>query len=99
MMAKRFTHALGPRYCPHENKNGCQGSRFVAPEPKRLLQLRFFVQHMLACFGIEFHDLHFVRHGFFVLAGGVEMTRACSRFEFDFVAHDGFLWLEMLASG
>jgi hypothetical protein len=53
-----------------------------------LFQLGLFVHHMLASFGIELHDLHFLRHGAFVLAGRVEMTGSGSRFEFDFVAHD-----------
>ena len=31
---------------------------------------------MLASFGIEFHDRHFLGHGFLVLAGGVEVAGA-----------------------
>jgi hypothetical protein len=41
-----------------------------------LLQLGFFVFHMLASFGIKFHDRHFLGHGFFVFAGRVEVTGA-----------------------
>jgi hypothetical protein len=41
-----------------------------------LLQLGLFIHHMLASFGIKFHDLHFLRHGAFVFAGGIEMTGA-----------------------
>jgi len=60
------------------------------------LQFGFFVLHMLASFGIKFHDRHFLGHGFFVLAGGVEMTGTSRRFELDFLAsafgcHDEFL--------
>jgi hypothetical protein len=43
---------------------------------------------MLASFGIEFHDLHFLGHGAFIFAGGIEMTGASTGFEFDFIAHD-----------
>lgn len=59
-----------------------------------LLQLCLFVHHMLASFGIKFHDLHFLWHGAFVFAGGVKMTGASTGFEFDFIAHDfSFEWL------
>jgi len=53
-----------------------------------LLQLCFFIHHMFPSFRIKFHDLHFLGHGAFVFAGGVEMTGASSGFEFDFIAHD-----------
>ena len=43
-----------------------------------LLQLDFFVFHMLASLGIKFHDRHFFGHGFLVFAGGVEVTGAGS---------------------
>jgi hypothetical protein len=52
----------------------------------RLLDLGFFVHHVLACLGIELHDLHFCRHRALVLVGGVEVTRTCGRFQLDFVA-------------
>jgi hypothetical protein len=60
------------------------------------LQLGFFVFDMLASLGIKLHDRHFLGHGFFVLAGGVEMTGTSRRFELDFLAsafgsHDVFL--------
>jgi hypothetical protein len=40
-----------------------------------LLQFDFLVFNVLAHFGIKFHDQHFVRCGFLVLGGRVEMTR------------------------
>jgi hypothetical protein len=43
-----------------------------------LFQFDFFVFHVLACLGIKFHDQHFVRRGFLVFGGRVEMTRAGS---------------------
>jgi hypothetical protein len=51
-----------------------------------LLELDLFVFHVLACFGIKFHDQHFVGRGFLVFGGRVEMTRAGSRFQLDFFA-------------
>ena len=40
----------------------------------KLLDLRFFVDHVLAHYGIEFLDLHFVGHRALVLVGCVEVT-------------------------
>ncbi len=39
---------------------------------KKLFRLGLFIRHMLAGDGIEFADLHFFQHDFFVFAGGVE---------------------------
>jgi hypothetical protein len=41
-----------------------------------LLQLDFFVFHMLASFWIKFHDQHFVGRGLLVLGGRVKVTCA-----------------------
>jgi hypothetical protein len=41
---------------------------------------------MLASFGIKFLDQHFLGHGFFVLAGGVEVTGTRCGFQLDFFA-------------
>jgi hypothetical protein len=62
----------------------------------KLLQLGFFVFHVLASFGIKLHDRHFLGHGFLVFAGRVEVTGACAGFQLDFFAsafgcHDLFL--------
>jgi hypothetical protein len=46
---------------------------------------------MLARDGIKLLDLHFLGHRAFVFGGGVEVTRAGGRFEFDFFTHDRFL--------
>jgi hypothetical protein len=43
-----------------------------------LLQLDFFVFHMLASFRIKFHDQHFVGRGFLVFGGRVKVTCAGS---------------------
>jgi hypothetical protein len=63
---------------------------------KQSLELGFFVFHVLASFGIKFHDRHFLGHGLFVFAGGVEVTGSSRGFEFNFFAsafggHDEFL--------
>jgi hypothetical protein len=41
---------------------------------------------MLASFGVELHDRHFLGHGFLVFAGRIEMTGAGRRFQLDFFA-------------
>ena len=51
-----------------------------------LFEFHFLVLDMLASFGIKFHDQHLLGHRLLVLGRGVEMTRACSRFQLDFVA-------------
>jgi len=53
-----------------------------------LLNLGFFVDHVLAGNRIEFLDLELVRGGALVLVGRVEMAGAGRRFEFDFFTHD-----------
>jgi hypothetical protein len=66
---------------------------FYFEPAKKLFQLGLFVHYMLAGDGIEFADLHFFRHGFFVFAGGVEMAGTGAGFQFNFVAfacHDPF---------
>jgi hypothetical protein len=62
----------------------------------KLLQLGFFVFHVLASFGIKFHDRHFLGHGFLVFAGRVEVTGTGAGFQLYFFAsafgcHDLFL--------
>jgi hypothetical protein len=52
-----------------------------------LLQLGFLVCHMFASLGIVLLDLHFLGHGLLVLGGGIEVTGAGSRFEFDLFTH------------
>jgi hypothetical protein len=54
--------------------------------PANLLQLRFFVIHVLAGFGVKLFDQEFFGHGLLVFAGGVEVTRACCGFQLDFFA-------------
>lgn len=49
-------------------QNECLGRR------GGLFQLGLFVFNVLASFGIKLHDRHFLGHGFFVFAGGVEVT-------------------------
>lgn len=51
-----------------------------------LLDLCFFIRHVLAYFGIELHDLHFRRRGALVFGRRVEVTRTGGRFQLDFVA-------------
>jgi hypothetical protein len=55
-------------------KHCCQ-RLFVLTE---LLQLDFFVFHVLASFRIKFHDQHFVGRGFLVFGGRVKVTGAGS---------------------
>ena len=52
-----------------------------------LLQLGFLVDHVLAGNRVELFDFHLARHGPLVLGGGVEVTGAGGRFQFDLVAH------------
>jgi hypothetical protein len=59
---------------------------WMSREKIRLLDLGFLVGNMLADLGIKFHDLHFFRHRALVFGRGVEVTRACGRFQLDFVA-------------
>jgi hypothetical protein len=57
----------------------------------RLFQFGFLVDHMLARNRIEFLHLNLVRGSALVLVGGVKMTGAGGRFEFDFFTHDSLL--------
>jgi hypothetical protein len=59
---------------------------FLLGLPDQLLDLGFLVSDMLACLGIEFHDLHLFRHRALVLGSGVKVTSASGRFQLDFVA-------------
>ncbi len=61
---------------------------FYWGKPSTLLDFAFLVRHMLTGDGIKLLDFHFFGHGLFVLGGGVEVTRAGSRFQFNFFAHD-----------
>ena len=63
-----------------------QNGSFFNTAKIELLDLCFFVRHVLAYFGIEFHDLHFRRRGALVFGRRVEMTRTGGRFQLDFVA-------------
>jgi hypothetical protein len=51
-----------------------------------LFQLDLFVFHMLASFGIKFHDQHFLGHGFLVFRGRVEVTGVGCGLQLDFFA-------------
>ena len=57
-------------------------------EGRNLLDFAFFIDDMLADYRIKFLDLHLLRHVLFVLGGGVEVPRASTRDQFDFVTHD-----------
>ena len=67
-------------------KNGRLSDRFLFWKPAELLQLGFLVHHMLASLGIEFHDLHFLGHGPFVLGRSIEVAGSCRGFQLDFFA-------------
>jgi hypothetical protein len=45
-------------------------------EGRNLLDFAFFIDDMLADYGIKLFDLHLFRHVFLVLGGGVEMPRS-----------------------
>jgi hypothetical protein len=51
-----------------------------------LLQLDFFVVHVLASFGIKFLDQHFLGRGLLVFGGGVEVAGTRSGFQLDLFA-------------
>jgi len=59
---------------------------FCCKAQTELLQFDFLVFHMLASFGVELHDRHFLGHGFLVFAGRVEVTSASCGFQLDFFA-------------
>lgn len=63
-----------------------------------LLDFCFFVHDVLAHFRIEFLDFHLSGHGAFVLGRGVEVTGACRRNQFDFIAHGVELLLDLFAA-
>jgi hypothetical protein len=57
--------------------------------PKEFLfDLGFLVSNVLTGHRIEFFDFDLLGRRLLVLGGGVEMTRACGRFQFDLVAHE-----------
>jgi hypothetical protein len=69
------------------NKNPAEaGFLFESLRSQFLLQLGFFVSHMLTRDGIELHDLHLLGHGLLVLGRGVEVTRTGARLELDLVS-------------
>ena len=70
----RFFYAIA--FSQGLTKKNRREAVFFREEMKRLFEFDFFVFDMLASFGIEFHDRHFLGHGFFVFAGRVEMTGA-----------------------
>src|ERR1700694_2314007 len=57
-------------------------------KPELSLELGFLVHDVLAGDGIEFLDLHLLRHQLLVLAGGVEVASPRRRFQFDLFAHE-----------
>jgi len=59
------------------HKKTRRGGFFVETQTESL-QFDFLVFHVLASFRVEFHDRHFLGHGFLVFAGGVEVTGASS---------------------
>jgi hypothetical protein len=64
---------------PHQNTGVKKPLRIAASGfffQVELLQLDFFVFHMLACFWIKLHDQHFVGRGFLVFGGRVKVTGA-----------------------
>mgnify|MGYP001798516138 CR=1 FL=1 len=57
------------------------GAAFLVKNTEiELLDLRFFIRDMLACFRIKLHDLHFRRRGSLVFGSRVEVTRTGGRF-------------------
>lgn len=52
----------------------------------QLLDLGFFVHHMLANNGIILLDLHFARHGLFVFVCRIKMTCFRRRNQADFIS-------------
>ena len=60
-----------------------------------LLDLGFFVDHVLTNDRIKLFDLHLVRHGALVFAGCVVVTSASGRNQFNFFSH----CLNLLALG
>jgi hypothetical protein len=67
------------------------GKGFLCTSETGLLQFGFFVDNVLTGNGIEFFNFEFAGHIAFVLGGGVEVTSASRRFQFDFIAHCVFL--------
>src|SRR5690606_27259820 len=81
-------------------KKPCRAGFFVWNRPALrradcLAQLGFLVFDVLAGNGVEFLDHHFFRRVALVFGGGVEVTGACGRFEFDFLAYT-FSHVELL---
>jgi hypothetical protein len=73
-------------------KNPCRAGAFfenqsAAGAVRELTQLGFFVLDVLANDGVKFLDHHLFRHVALVFGGGVEVTGAGGRFEFDFFAY------------
>jgi hypothetical protein len=69
-----------------DNKKPAQERVFCCKAQAELLQLDFLVFNVLASFGVELHDRHFLGHGFLVFAGRVEVTSASCGFQLDFFA-------------
>jgi hypothetical protein len=67
------------------NKKPARGGLFEKAQAE-LLQLDFLVFNVLASFGVELHDRHFLGHGFLVFAGRVKVTSASCGFQLDFFA-------------
>ena len=65
-----------------------RGKRRSQLRASGLLDLGFFVDHMLADNGVKFLDLHFVRHRSLILVSRIEVTRTCGRNQFNLFSHD-----------
>ena len=80
---------LAPQPLVHPQvKSPAMAGLFCEAVKKRgaLLDLGFFVHHMLPSFGIKFFDLHLLRHGFLVFGGGVEVPGSSRGLQFDLFA-------------
>ena len=85
-MKRQHSAAEEQKTSDAENKKPGRAGFFKVQD--QLLDLAFLVDHMLTNNGIKFLDFHLPWHSAFVFGGGVEVTRASSRFQFNFVAHD-----------
>jgi hypothetical protein len=65
----------------------CEKLQLIARK-RQLLDFGFFEHHVLTDFGIKFFDLHFFRHGAFVLGCCVEIASASSGHKTNLIAHD-----------
>jgi hypothetical protein len=76
-----------PLSLAHAKKPFAENGFFAAKTWRSgLLDLGLFVFNVLARLRIKFHDRHFFRRSALVFRGRIEVTRACGRFQLDFVA-------------